>query len=105
MCSTPRPKRQIKSASAQHTGSIIASMSTEARRAFVARANAAADKRYQQQQADYKNTHTPSASVIRSSNKAKSIQNYQHTVWQQLILWLQMPIADIWYALLTGQKR
>lgn len=104
MCSTPRPKRQIKSSSSQHTGSILASMSTEARQAFVARANAAADKRYQQQQSAHKKSLAQRTNGFRRNNKAKAVQNHQYTVWQHFMAWLQLPIADIWHALMIGKK-
>ena len=45
MCSTPRPKRKVKSSTAGFSGSVLASMSSVARGDFANRANAAQDRR------------------------------------------------------------
>lgn len=51
MCSTPRPQTQIGSAKTYQSTSILAKLSAEQRQNFVKKANEAAERRYQLQQA------------------------------------------------------
>jgi len=46
MCSTPRPKTKVKS-SASKSGSLLSTLSTQARNRFAERANLAQERRHQ----------------------------------------------------------
>jgi len=76
MCSTPRPKRVMKTNSTSVTtnGTILSGLSAQKRAAFVQRANQADDRRYELQQkaAEKKRennhlTHTKNLSIKKST--------------------------------------
>lgn len=70
MCSSPRPRKKIQGR-VRASGSILSSMSVEARRQFTERANHAQERRYEMaiNEKNKKNQQIPSVRVVKKVEK------------------------------------
>jgi hypothetical protein len=81
MCSSPKPKRQVKGKGG-HSGSLLSNMSVEARSRFAERANLAQERRHQNMMEAKKHEISLTASIKHSYktelNLQKSPRNFRY---------------------------
>lgn len=85
MCSTPKPKRRVKSKTASSRVGILSSMSNEKRLSFADRANQASDRRIEAKQLKREEQHHINKLIVikpHSQNvKAKTNKNQSWLYW------------------------
>lgn len=85
MCSTPKPKRRVKTKTANSSVGILSSMSSEKRLNFADRANQASDLRVEAKQLKREAQHRIHKLTVKKSNpqavKAKTNKNQSWLYW------------------------